>query len=134
MRTLVPLLLAASLSAADLGPQAFDQRLPPPADCAAAIAAMAGDGAVRGLFAAHGLDLVSLTWEDTGRSKQSCWGPNISDLTIQLQGREPARHGWCMPVVRFPNFADRSCDVPIGSLQPLVGNEGGGGVCATGLR
>ncbi|MCK5842939.1 MAG: hypothetical protein KAH31_12260, partial [Candidatus Sabulitectum sp.] len=35
--------------------------------------------------AAHfGLDVVNVTWEDTGRYEGSCWGPNISDMTIQV--------------------------------------------------
>ena len=33
----------------------------------------------------HGLDMVDLTWEDTGRYKGSSVGPNISDMTIQVQ-------------------------------------------------
>ncbi|MFO7626781.1 MAG: hypothetical protein R6V62_05950, partial [Candidatus Fermentibacteraceae bacterium] len=33
----------------------------------------------------YGLNVVNVTWEDTGRYAGSCWGPNISDLTIQVQ-------------------------------------------------
>ena len=28
------------------------------------------------------LDIMNLTWEDTGRNKFSCMGPNISDMTL----------------------------------------------------
>ncbi len=29
-----------------------------------------------------GLDIMNVTWEDTGRSAFSCVGPNISDMTL----------------------------------------------------
>ncbi len=64
-----------------------------------------------------GLAIVSVAWEDTGRSKGSCWGPNISDMTLYA--------GDCMPVIRRPNFADVTADLPIESCHVMVGNEEG---------
>jgi hypothetical protein len=71
-----------------------------------------------------GLDLVNLTWEDTGRYKGSSVGPNISDLTIQVfnrRGGEATAH--CMPVIRFPNFSDVTGDIDPRNLTLMVGNE-----------
>ncbi|MBA3847707.1 MAG: hypothetical protein H0X45_13830 [Planctomycetes bacterium] len=136
MRALVPTLFAAVLAAQDIGPQAIDRgacEWPIP-DCAQAVAGMAGDQRVAAAFRARGLDMLSLTWEDTGRWQGSSVGPNISDLTIQVLGRQQAHHGWCMPVVRYPNFADTTCDVPIDRLKLLVGNERGSTLRAIDLR
>ena len=33
----------------------------------------------------YGLEILNVTWEDTGRFKGSCVGPNISDMTLQVQ-------------------------------------------------
>ncbi len=76
----------------------------------------------------QGLNLVDLTWEDTGRYKNSAVGPNISDMTIQIQRKDPhtgAYSLYCMPVIRYPNFSDRTGDVPLDKFYLLVGNEKG---------
>ena len=132
MRLLVPTLLAAALAAQDIGPQPYA----PPTANAGAVAAMGCDAATAALFQARGLDVLSLTWEDTGRWKNSAVGPNISDLTIQLLDQPTGRRtgDGCMPVVRYPNYADTSCDVPIERLQLLVGNESGSGLRRLDLR
>jgi len=69
-------------------------------------------------FQSRGYDVLSRTWEDTGRSKGSCWGPNITDQTLNVGG-EPAS------VIRKPNFTDETCDVDIGQFVLSVGNETG---------
>jgi hypothetical protein len=76
----------------------------------------------------HGLDLVNLTWEDTGRYYGSSVGPNISDLTIQVTHQlEDSRD--CaltlMPVIRYPNFTDLTADISPDDFYLLVGNERG---------
>lgn len=133
MRLLVPALLAIAsiIPAADLGPTAIVRQ----PDVVAAVAAMTGDAQAVGLFRAKGLEVMNVTWEDTGRWQNSAVGPNISDLTIQVLG-QPSHRGFsgCMPVVRFPNFADLSCDVPIDSLQVLVGNQRGRALEPVSLR
>jgi hypothetical protein len=74
---------------------------------------------LKSLFKSFGLDVLTVSWEDTARSKNSCWGPNISDMTLCLS------NGRCMSVIRKPNFADVSTDFPIEKLSVVVGNENG---------
>ncbi|MFS8880351.1 hypothetical protein, partial [Synechococcus sp. H55.11] len=99
--------------------------------------AMTRDPQARSLAAHYGLDIAELTWEDTGRHKGSALGPNISDMTIQVQQLNPLtgrRELSLMPVIRYPNFADLSADLPLGSLKVLVGNEKGKPLRAVSLR
>lgn len=89
-------------------------------------AAMTRDTGAQALARRHGLSILDVTWEDTGRYKGSALGPNISDMTIQVQDRDPAsgQHRLtCLPVIRFPNFADRSADLPMDGFFLRVGNE-----------
>lgn len=83
---------------------------------------MAQDGQARQLADDRGLDILNLTWEDTGRYKNSSVGPNISDMTIQVND---GRKAWCMPVIRYPNFSDKSADLDARDFTLLVGNEDG---------
>jgi hypothetical protein len=74
------------------------------------------------------LNILNVTWEDTGRYKGSCVGPNISDMTIQVQLMDPKTQKnslYCMPVIRYPNYDDKSCDVKPENFYILVGNEKG---------
>ena len=48
------------------------------------VAEMVWNGKTTDIASRFGLDVVNVTWEDTGRYGNSCWGPNISDLTIQV--------------------------------------------------
>ncbi|MBT3224025.1 MAG: hypothetical protein HN348_33570, partial [Proteobacteria bacterium] len=73
--------------------------------------------------ARHGLSLVNVTWEDTGRSKGSSVGPNISDMTIGVRDAHGALHP--MPVIRFDNYNDKTADLKTKDLSLLVGNERG---------
>ena len=68
-----------------------------------------------------GLTAVNVTWEDTGRSKDSSVGPNISDMTLQVDDER-------MPVIRAPNFSDKTVDVSIDKFNVTVGNENGSGL------
>jgi len=89
---------------------------------------MVSDANARKLALKYGLNILNVTWEDTGRFKGSSVGPNISDMTIQVQMMDPRTEKYslyCMPVIRFPNFADKTCDVPIDRFYLLVGNEDG---------
>src|SRR5205807_8910444 len=74
---------------------------------------MARDSEAIALARARGLDVLNLTWEDTGRYKGSAVGPNISDMTIQVGygQRELESDVRCMPVIRYPNFSDKTCDI-----------------------
>lgn len=102
-----------------------------------ATVAMAERKANRELAERHGLDLVNLCWEDTGRYQGSAVGPNISDLTIQVASADPttgAPRLSCMPIFRFPNFSDKTADVSIDDLFVCVGNERGRPPEKLGLR
>ncbi|MEM9807826.1 MAG: hypothetical protein AAF959_21370 [Cyanobacteria bacterium P01_D01_bin.56] len=75
-----------------------------------------------------GLDIVDVTWEDTGRFDNSAVGPNISDMTIQVQQQDPDTGDYSlhlMPVIRYPNFSDITGDVPLDQFYVLTGNEKG---------
>lgn len=85
-------------------------------------ARMAENGHCSRLARRFGLDIVNVAWEDTARYKNSCVGPNISDVTIQVFDRSEA---WCMPVIRHPNFSDRTCDLDPRDFTLLVGNHTG---------
>lgn len=80
------------------------------------------------LAAEHDLQILDITWEDTGRYDNSAVGPNISDMTIQVEQRDP-RSGEAqlhlMPVIRYPNYSDLTADVPMQQLSVLTGNEKG---------
>ena len=100
--------------------------LPSDSSVIEATANMVSDPSATREAQAHGLQILNLTWEDTGRYKGSCVGPNISDMTIQVQDRNPRTDQYrltCMPVVRFPNFSDRTADISLDQFHLLVGNE-----------
>jgi len=91
-------------------------------------AGMVASSEVQTLASRHGLQVLNVTWEDTGRFKGSCVGPNISDMTLQVQQQDPHTQEYqltCLPVVRFPNFSDRTGDIPLDRFFLLVGNEQG---------
>ena len=91
-------------------------------------AVMVSDGNAQALAQKHGLQILNVTWEDTGRYKGSSVGPNISDMTIQVQQQDPVTRRYnlsCMPVIRYPNFEDLSADISPDKFYIIVGNEKG---------
>ncbi len=91
-------------------------------------ASMVYDAEAQALAAEHGLQILNVTWEDTGRYDNSSVGPNISDMTIQVQQMDPRTEEFsltCMPVIRFPNFEDVTADLAMEDFHLLVGNEDG---------
>ena len=89
---------------------------------------MVSDSNAQKLAQKYGLNILNVTWEDTGRFKNSSVGPNISDMTIQVQLMDPMTEKYqlfCMPVIRYPNFSDKTCDVKMDRFFMLVGNEKG---------
>ncbi|MCC6897794.1 MAG: hypothetical protein IT377_02405 [Polyangiaceae bacterium] len=86
---------------------------------------MVSDQQIRGAVSRRGLDLLNVMWEDTGRAEGSSLGPNISDLTLQVRYRAPGggETTALMPVIRFPNFTDRTGDVPADKFFVRVGNH-----------
>jgi hypothetical protein len=94
----------------------------------AKVANMVGDTNVRRGAERRGLDVVNVMWEDTGRAEGSSLGPNISDLTLQVRFKEGRDfRSELMPVIRFPNFTDRTGDIPADRFLVRVGNHKGGG-------
>lgn len=83
------------------------------------VANIVRDRSTQDLLTAYGLRAHSVTWEDTGRSKGSCWGPNISDMTLVVKDGDRL-----MPVIRKPNFSDVTDDLPIETFTVRMGNEG----------
>lgn len=81
------------------------------------VANLAYDPAAKEMANAYGgMDIKTVTWEDTARSKDSVFGPNISDMTLCSENTD-------MPVIRKPNFTDITCDLPIDHFILTVGNE-----------
>ncbi|WP_146645910.1 hypothetical protein [Labilithrix luteola] len=91
------------------------------------VAGMVSDSDLQRRVRARSLSLVNVTWEDTGRAESSALGPNISDLSLQVRTRDERGQfqSAIMPVIRFPNFTDRTGDVPADRFFIRVGNENG---------
>ncbi|HLE14594.1 MAG TPA: hypothetical protein VI776_07590 [Anaerolineales bacterium] len=91
-------------------------------------AGMVWEPAAQRLVEQYGLNLINLTWEDTGRYYNSAVGPNISDMTIQVEHLNPYSGQYeltLMPVIRYPNFSDTTADISPDDFYLLVGNERG---------
>jgi len=89
---------------------------------------MVSDPKAQKMARRHDLNILNITWEDTGRYKGSSVGPNISDMTIQVQQMNPKTREYelsLMPVIRHPNFSDKTADIPLDRFYLLVGNEKG---------
>jgi hypothetical protein len=99
------------------------------------VSEMVDDPWIAAGVSARGLAIVNVTWEDTGRAMGSSLGPNISDLTLQVRRRDPRGHfaDALMPVIRYPNFTDRTGDVPADRFFVRVGNERGEGLSTVSL-
>lgn len=93
------------------------------------VAGMVSDRAVAERASRRGLSVLNVAWEDTGRAQGSSLGPNISDLTLQVRhrGDQGRFESALMPVIRFPNFTDRTGDVPADKFFVRVGNHRAGG-------
>ena len=91
------------------------------------VANMVSDADLASRVRRRNLALVNVAWEDTGRAQGSALGPNISDLSLQVRRRDPNGQfeSSIMPVIRPPNFTDRSGDVPADRFFVRVGNEQG---------
>lgn len=89
------------------------------------VTAMPSDAGLQARLRALGLNVVNVMWEDTGRAAGSSLGPNISDLTLQVR-HEGRSH--LLPVIRHPNFTDKTADIKADSLWVKVGNAKGDGL------
>ena len=89
------------------------------------VAGMIEDGRAAELAAAQKLQLLNVLWEDTGRWEGSSVGPNISDVTIEVEGysKGKTRHSYLMPVMRHDNYVDKTADVKMDKILIPVGNQ-----------
>lgn len=88
------------------------------------VTSMVEDSAAQQEVMRRGLHLINLTWEDTGRYQSSSIGPNISDLTLQVRYTHAGeKRAALLPVIRFPNFSDRTGDVRADKFFVRVGNQ-----------
>lgn len=95
---------------------------------------MPHDGALQSRVGRYGMGVVNVTWEDTGRNLGSSVGPNISDLTLQVRqqvGGGIQTH--LLPVIRHPNFTDKTADLPVDKLWVRIGNQRGAELSAVPL-
>lgn len=86
---------------------------------------MTSNWALRDRINALGLNLVNVMWEDTARTPGSVWGDNISDMTLQIRHPDFPDRKKLLPVIRYPNFTDKTGDVPLELVKLKVGNEKG---------
>ncbi|KAL6047622.1 CRIM domain-containing protein [Balamuthia mandrillaris] len=77
---------------------------------------MTSDSKASKLVGNHGMSIQTVSWEDCARSKGSCWGPCISDMTLMVKDH-------ALPVIRYPNFEDLTWDVEMDKIPLVVGNE-----------
>ncbi|EQC42374.1 hypothetical protein SDRG_00111 [Saprolegnia diclina VS20] len=82
----------------------------------ARVARMVHDAQAQAWAQSVGLSFMNVTWEDCARSKNSCWGPCISDMTLIVEKTR-------MPVLRVPNFADPIMSISTSKIFVTVGNE-----------
>ncbi|MFH1809897.1 MAG: hypothetical protein ABIJ09_14220 [Pseudomonadota bacterium] len=93
------------------------------------VVSMPSDGDLQQRAQSHGFNVVNVMWEDTGRAGGSSVGPNISDLTLQVR-ENLGNNSWqthLLPVIRYPNFEDKTGDIPVDKLWIRVGNQQKGG-------
>lgn len=94
---------------------------------------LSSDTKIQNMAQKLGLSLVNVMWEDTGRAQNSALGPNISDVTIQSHveyvdsedSKKVTISPVAMPVIRHPNFSDKTADLSPNDFYLMVGNEKG---------
>ena len=81
-----------------------------------------------------GFDIVNVMWEDTARTPGSVWGANISDMTLQVHHPDRPDYKELLPVIRHPNFTDKTGDILLELVNLKVGNEKGTELQSTTLQ
>ena len=84
---------------------------------------MPRDQSLRSRLDQLGFGILNVMWEDTARTAGSVWGPNITDMTLQVRHPSDPDHRQLLPVIRYPNFSDKTGDVPLDLVKIKVGNE-----------
>jgi len=80
------------------------------------IASIANNNKIRSQAKRVDLNISNVTWEDCARYKNSCFGPNISDMTLQVNKQR-------LPLIRYENFNDKTIDTHLDKFNVTVGNE-----------
>lgn len=80
------------------------------------VRSLPGDSSVVDRFKRGKLNVSFVKWEDTARSKGSCWGPNISDVTLDVNDKS-------FPIIGTDNWEDPTFDMSIDRFSVHVGNE-----------
>ena len=70
------------------------------------------------LFESHNMYMMCTQWCDVDRSYGSCWGPNITDMTLKRKDDNAL-----LPVIRFDNFNDTVYTLSARRIAIVVGNE-----------
>ncbi len=124
---------AAAVAPTPPAPPATPQPSPPALhEAIRQVVRMPSDRALSRAARSHRMRIQNLSWEDTGRDMGSAVGPNISDLTLEVLERVAGRNGrtrqrtYLLPVLRYPNFTDRTADVPSDRFWVRVGNQAAG--------
>lgn len=79
-------------------------------------------GEERVLASKHNLNITTVTWEDSDRNYNSCFGNNISDCTLRVDIGSSAKE---LPVIRTNNFKDATADIDPENFNVNVGNATG---------
>ncbi|HEY5951482.1 MAG TPA: hypothetical protein VIV40_38575 [Kofleriaceae bacterium] len=89
------------------------------------VANMVNDEGAYSMASTYKLNLLNVLWEDTGRWLGSSVGPNISDVTIEVEGYSKGKthRTYLMPVMRHDNFTDKTADIKIDKILVPVGNQ-----------
>lgn len=126
LRSALALLLAPAIAAGSLAaPQRAEAAPRSHRTVVDSVAGMVGNASARTLATKEGLQILNVMWEDTGRYLGSSVGPNISDVTIEveIENKDSKKETRLMPVVRYPNFTDKTGDIDIDKFFVRVGNE-----------
>ncbi len=96
------------------------------------VANMIDDERAYTLAEAYRLSILNVLWEDTGRWEGSSVGPNISDVTIEVEGFRDGKKArtYLMPVMRHENYTDKTADVKMDNILIPVGNQAKNGQLA----
>ena len=96
------------------------------------VANMIDDDRAFNLAEAYRLSILNVLWEDTGRWEGSSVGPNISDVTIEVEGFRDGKKArtYLMPVMRHENYTDKTADVKMDNILIPVGNQAKNGQLA----
>jgi hypothetical protein len=120
IEALLALNVTSSTSASKLQEPVVIIRQPTQREVIQKVMRMTSDTEARNLASKYGLNITTVAWEDAARTKGSCWGPCISDMTLNVENN-------ALPLIRHPNYEDLTWDVAMDKIPLVVGNELPGG-------